>query len=231
MKQVKIVYEDNNIIIADKPRNMSVTDDDIRPSLIGILSTESGITLYPCHRIDAMTSGLVLAAKSKEIQQAAFEEFRKPTEAAVSGRLSDEGIIKTYNCMVTDTPRQLEGILRHYLLKDEKNQRVYAYDHQKSGTKIAVMKYKVIQAGHPAVIETRLHTGRTHQIRAQLSHIGCPILGDDKYGDRSANKQFGIRKLQLSAVKMEFQTRGSLEYLKGLVVEIPPSWSSLSPRQ
>ena len=229
---VDVVYEDENIIVADKPRNMRVCDEDEDggPSLIGVLSRQlstRGAMLYPCHRLDAATSGLVLAAKSEAIQQAAFAEFRKTTDNAVKGILADEGIIKTYNCMAARCPHPTEGILRHYLLKDDRTGSVRALGSPARDARLAVTRYSVLRAEKPAIVEARLYTGRTHQIRVQLAQIRCPILGDDKYGDRTANRFYGIRKLQLFAVKMEFRTSGPLAYLNGLVVEAPPRWAKV----
>jgi 23S rRNA-/tRNA-specific pseudouridylate synthase len=221
---LKIVYEDDNIIIADKPQGMCV-ENDARPTLVGVLSAERGTAVFPCHRIDAMTGGLVLLAKTEMMQLAAFDEFRKATDKTVSGENSSDGIIKTYQCALANEPRNASGTLRNYLLKDSKTGVVRVYDYARAGARLAVTDYDVIRRGRPAVAEAVLHTGRTHQIRAQFAGIGCPILGDDKYGDREINKSLRVRKLQLFSVKMEFRTGGALGYLNGSVFSAQAKWA------
>ncbi|MDR2504941.1 MAG: RluA family pseudouridine synthase [Oscillospiraceae bacterium] len=220
-----IVYEDQNIIIADKPQGMCV-ENDARPTLVGVLSAERNIPVYPCHRIDATTGGLVLLAKTEAIQQAAFEEFRLSTHSTVTGENSRSGIIKAYRCALARCPQKQSGTLRHYLLKDDRAGTVRAYDYAKGGARLAVTEYRILKSGVAPIAEAVLHTGRTHQIRAQFAKIGCPILGDDKYGDRAINKSLHVRKLQLFAVKMEFRTGGVLAYLNGRVFTAQAKWYS-----
>jgi 23S rRNA pseudouridine955/2504/2580 synthase len=116
----------------------------------------------------------------------------------------------------------MEGELKHFLVKNELKSRVYMHDIPQKGGLTAITKYKVTKPGDiVSRLEVELITGRTHQIRAHLSYIGHPILGDDKYGDRRLNKQFGVKHQCLWAYKVmfDFKDAGILNYLKGKVFE------------
>ena len=102
-----------------------------------------------------------------------------------------------------------------YLRKDAQLSRVAVTDYPARGALEIVTGYRVIEAGEYARLEVELMTGRTHQIRAHLAHIGYPILGDDKYGDRALNRQLGLRRQQLWATRLVFHADGALAYLNG----------------
>ena len=105
--------------------------------------------------------------------------------------------------------------MQAYLRKDAQISRVSVTDYPARGAMGITTAYRVIRSGEHAVLEVELITGRTHQIRAHLAHIGHPILGDDKYGDRQLNRQLGIRRQQLWATRIVFQAEGALSYLNG----------------
>ena len=105
--------------------------------------------------------------------------------------------------------------MRAYLRKDAQLARVVVTDYPARGAQEIMTAYQVVQADDCALLEVELVTGRTHQIRAHLAHIGHPILGDDKYGDRMLNRQMNIRRQQLWATKLEFNAEGALSYLNG----------------
>ena len=105
--------------------------------------------------------------------------------------------------------------MRAHLRKDAQISRVVVTDYPARCSQEIVTAYRVIEPGECARLEVELITGRTHQIRAHLAHIGHPILGDDKYGDRMLNRQLGLRRQQLWATRMVFYAEGALSYLNG----------------
>ena len=105
--------------------------------------------------------------------------------------------------------------MRAHLRKDAQISRVVVTDYPARGSQEIVTAYRVVESGECARLEVELITGRTHQIRAHLAHIGHPILGDDKYGDRMLNRQLGLRRQQLWATKLVFYAQGTLSYLNG----------------
>ena len=102
-----------------------------------------------------------------------------------------------------------------YLRKDAQISRVSVTDYPARGAMEIVTGYRVVKPGEHALLEVELITGRTHQIRAHLAHIGHPILGDDKYGDRLLNRQLGVKRQQLWATRLVFRVEGVLSYLNG----------------
>ena len=107
-----------------------------------------------------------------------------------------------------------------YLRKDAQLSRVVVTDYPAKGALEIVTGYRVLEASNYARLEVELMTGRTHQIRAHLAHIGHPILGDDKYGDRALNRKLGLKKQQLWSTKLVFHTSGALAYLEGKSISI-----------
>jgi 23S rRNA pseudouridine955/2504/2580 synthase len=167
-----------------------------------------------CNRIDRNTGGLVIAAKKAEALRVMDEKIRL------------REMEKTYLCAVLGTPRPASGRLEGYLFKDAKKNQVYVYDSPKTGAKTAITEYKTLATqGKLSLVQCRLITGRTHQIRAQLSHAGWPLLGDGKYGSERQNKVYGESKgqaLHSWRLKFTFETpSGILEYLNGMSFEAP----------
>ena len=105
--------------------------------------------------------------------------------------------------------------MRAYLRKDAEIARVAVTDYPARGAQEIVTAYRVLEAGEQSRLEVELITGRTHQIRAHLAHIGHPILGDDKYGDRALNRRLGLRRQQLWATRLVVHAEGALAYLNG----------------
>ena len=118
-------------------------------------------------------------------------------------------------CRVKGCPARKEAVMRAYLRKDAKLSRVSVTDYPARGALEIVTGYRVMEPGECARLEVELMTGRTHQIRAHLAHIGHPILGDDKYGDRALNRQLGLRRQQLWATRLVFHADGVLAELDG----------------
>lgn len=143
---------------------------------------------YPLHRLDANTEGLVLFARSL------------PAKEALERALAEEETKKIYHCLVLGEPPQREAELRAWAEKDSARAYLYVYDEPRPGAQPIRTAYRVLERrGEVTKLEVRLFTGRTHQIRAHLAHIGCPVLGDDKYGNREANKHYRCKRQQLIA--------------------------------
>lgn len=209
-KKLDIVYEDENILVVNKPTGIEVTGDN---SLTSLVQTEFS-TALPCHRLDRNTSGLVIFAKNNESLEILFDKFKK------------HEILKYYKCMAYGIPKIHHDILRAYLFKDNKKSKVYISDTPKDGYREIITEYSVISSNkneNTSILKITLHTGRTHQIRAHLAHIGYPIIGDGKYGINEINKSFHKNTQELYAYKIEFKftsDSGILEYLNNKIIEI-----------
>lgn len=175
--------------------------------MTSILSSIYNCTLYPCHRLDRNTTGLIIFAKSLDCQQILFEKFK------------NHEIEKHYICTVYGIPKKSHEILEDYLFKDNKKSMVYISKVQKVGYLPIKTEYTVLSCdkiNNTSVLEVILHTGRTHQIRAHLAHIGYPIIGDGKYGRNEINKKFKckVQKLESHKIIFNFNTdSGLLNYL------------------
>lgn len=160
-----IIYEDDFILVADKPINLEVTGEN---SLTTLLEKNYSF-IKPCHRLDRNTTGLVLFAKNEMALKILFEKFK------------NKEISKFYKCMVYGIPKESEKTLEAYLFKDNKKSLVYIYDKPQQGAVKITTSYKILEfdkKNNTSVLEVNLHTGKTHQIRAHLAHIGYPIIGD-----------------------------------------------------
>ena len=198
------VYEDENIIIVNKPKNIEVTGDN---SLTSILTNIYGFNVMPCHRLDRNTSGLTIFAKNEETLRILLEKFK------------NHEIEKHYRCRVYGIPKEQHKILKAFLFKDNKKSIVYISDIPKKGYQSIVTEYSVISSdklNNTSILEVILHTGRTHQIRAHLAHIGFPIIGDGKYGINEINKKFNCKSQDLCSYLLKFNFKtdsGILNYL------------------
>ncbi len=151
-------------------------------------------TVMACHRLDSGTGGLMIFARAVE------------AEAAVREMMEKGKIRKSYRCVVRGLPSPEHAVLTAWLIKDAARAMVSVYGRPLPGGRTAVTEYSVLKhAGDRSLLAVTLHTGRTHQIRAHLAHLGHPILGDDKYGDRAFNRQHKARRQMLWACKLEFQ--------------------------
>ncbi len=170
--------------------------------------------LEPCHRLDRNTSGLILYAKSPEARQILFTKFKK------------REIEKHYLATVLGIPNKKAATLIDYLFKDAKKSQVYISHTPKPGYVKIITQYTLVSSDtktNTSVLDVQIHTGRTHQIRAHLAFIGYPILGDGKYGDARANKQFHKSTQDLISYSLHFAfstDSGILNYLNGKTIQI-----------
>ena len=225
--KLNIVYEDENILLADKKPGVlchSAGKWDYNTLIANIQAyayqkgewrprEENSFSPALCNRIDRNTGGIVIAAKNAEALRILNDKIR------------DREIDKKYLCIVHGRPKPAEGRLEGYIFKDAKKNQVYVKDRPEPGAKTAVTDYKLIKsAGGLSLVECTLHTGRTHQIRAQMSHAGWPLLGDGKYGSERKNKSFGETEGQaLYSYKLRFDfptDAGILNYLRGREFEV-----------
>ena len=207
------VYEDDNILVISKPAKIEVTGSNSLTEIINKQYTNCEFKPQPCHRIDRNTTGLVLFAKNKEALEILLEKFK------------NHEIEKHYLALVYGIPNKQEERLEAYLFKDNKKAQVYISDTFKKGYQKIITKYTVLEKrkDNTALLDVEIETGKTHQIRAHLAHIGYPIIGDGKYGKNEINKQFGKKYQMLCSYKLKFHFQsesGILTYLNGKEIEL-----------
>lgn len=207
---IEVVFENDNIMVINKPDNISVTDDNIQSkTLTTIVKEKFGNNLEPCHRLDRNTKGLIIYAKNKESLDILFDKFK------------NKEIEKHYYTKVYGNPKKDHDLLKAYLFKDSKKSLVYISDIPKNDYLEIITEYTVLNKdikNNVTYLDINLHTGRTHQIRAHLSHIGLPVIGDGKYGINEINKKFGLKNQFLYSYKLKFNFKnnnGILDYLNG----------------
>ena len=211
INDIKVIYEDDNIVIFNKPTNLEVVGDF---SLTSIMKKNYDF-LEPCHRIDRNTIGLVLFAKNKESLNILLDKFK------------NKEIEKHYICLCYGIPSKTFANLEAYLFKDSKKSIVYISDEFKKGYSKILTSYKVLEVNKNkklSLLNVTLHTGKTHQIRAHLAHIGLPIIGDGKYGSYEINKKFGASTQLLCSysIKFNFTNDSSiLSYLNNKEIKLP----------
>ena len=171
---LNIVYEDDNIVVINKPEEIEVVSNNKEEITLTKLIQNNYNSIEfpaPCHRLDRNTTGLVVFAKNKESLEILLEKFKNME------------IEKHYKCTVYKIPTIKEQKLEAYLFKDSKKSMVYISDEPKKGYLKIVTSYKVLSENkkdNTSILDITLHTGRTHQIRAHLAYIGHPIIGDRK---------------------------------------------------
>lgn len=187
---MQVIYEDNHIIAVNKTSSEIVQGDKtgdtplseiVKQWLKEKYNKPGNVFIGVTHRLDRPVSGLVLFAKTSKALTRLNNMFR------------DGHIKKTYWAIVKNKPPKEEDELIHFLVRNEKQNKSYAYDTEKTNSKKAILSYKILaHSKNYYLLEIDLKTGRHHQIRCQLAKMGCPIKGDLKYGFDRSNKDGGI---------------------------------------
>jgi len=220
----EIVYEDEQVLVANKPAGLPAEDPAAPDTLYNRAclylhgqgkSEEEINALRLCHRLDTGTSGLIVLAKNLH------------AEEVLTGWIRDRRVQKTYLCVTFGRPQPEEATLTGWLVKDSAQGRVKIYPEEVPGGKEVETQYETLAfSGRLALLQVRLITGRTHQIRAHLAGIGCPILGDSKYGNNAANRELRLKYQALCAYELRFPQTSEEAFapLSGRVLHAPKPW-------
>ena len=224
--RLNIVYEDENLLLADKRPGVVVHADETEKvnTLINHIQAylyqkkewnpkwENAFAPALCNRIDRNTGGIVIAAKNAE------------TLRILNEKIKNHEVEKSYLCVTVGRPRPAEGKIEGFLLKDEGKKQVSFYRRPVPGGKTAATLYKTLETrGELSLVECQLLTGRTHQIRVSMAEIGCPLLGDGKYGRGDVNRRYGETRQALYSYQLAFPfptDAGMLNYLRGRVFTV-----------
>ena len=215
-----IVYEDENLLLVNKRPGLVVHADETEKvnTLINHIQAylyqkrewnprwENAFAPALCNRIDRNTGGIVIAAKNAE------------TLRIINDKIREHELRKSYLCVTVGRPNPPQGRIEGFLRKDEAKKLVTFHHRPVPGGKTAVTLYKTLATkGELSLVECELLTGRTHQIRVSMAEIGCPLLGDGKYGIGSKNRAYHEEKQLLYSYKLSFAystDAGILEYLR-----------------
>ena len=236
--RLEIIYEDKNLLLVDKRPGMVVHADETEKvnTLINHIQAylyqkkewnpkqEHAFAPALCNRIDRNTGGIVIAAKNAEALR------------TINEKIKSHELEKSYLCVTVGRPRPAEGRVEGFLLKDEAKKQVSFYRRPIPGGKSAITLYQTLETrGELSLVECRLLTGRTHQIRVSMAELGCPLLGDGKYGNGTVNKRYHETRQALYSYRLgfAFSTDATpLNYLRGRVftVEKVPFREKYFPR-
>ena len=203
---VKVLYEDNHIIVAIKPAGvLSQSDGSSAPDMLTILkayikeeySKPGEVYLGLLHRLDRPVSGVMVFARTSKAASRLSEQIRT------------RKVEKIYRCIVNGV-LEGEGRLENFISKDEDRNIVTVIDKEKPGFKASYLDYKALASKDGlTMVEVNLGTGRSHQIRAQMAHSGYPLIGDQKYGDKDKR----CKEIALEAYKLSFEHPVKREFI------------------
>jgi 23S rRNA pseudouridine1911/1915/1917 synthase len=196
---IEILYEDNHLLAVNKkPSDLSQgdrsgdspLDNEIKKYLAAKYNKPGEVFLGVVHRLDRPVAGVLLYARTSKALRRLNEMFKT------------REVKKVYLAIVGERPPEDEAVLTHFLKKNEQQNKTYVYDNEVKGSKKATLSYRLAgRSERYFLLEVELHSGRHHQIRAQLAKIGCPVKGDLKYGYPRSNKDGSI---SLLARRLEF---------------------------
>jgi len=190
-----VLYSDENIIVCDK--ESGVNSEAVFSSL-SLTEKEC----YFIHRLDRNTAGIIIFAKNKAAEGELLNIFK------------EHSLKKEYSALLFGRPKKSEDTITLYLAKDERSSRVFVCEKGRGAE--AKTHYKVIRSGGDfSEVKITLLTGRTHQIRVTFAHMGCPVAGDEKYGDEKLNKRYSLKRQCLIASSLTLNSIGLLSYLSG----------------
>ncbi len=188
MEDLIILHEDNHIIVVLKPQNVPSCEDESKDeNMLGIIkeyirttyNKTGNVYLGLVHRLDRPTGGVMVFAKSSKAASRLSEQMR------------EGDFEKRYFAVLVGTPKEEKATLRHYMKKNAVNNMVYVCPSTVQGAKFAELEYSVLESKDElSLVDVRLHTGRSHQIRVQMSAIGTPVYGDMRYGGEKAKKGY-----------------------------------------
>lgn len=214
---LRFVYRDKGIWLVNKPAGLPVDapegDSLLARARLAAQGTEAAPRL--CHRLDTGTSGLVLLACSDSV------------ESLLTNLIRRRALQKEYLCVTFGRPAPADAVLGGYLIKDAQKGIVQILPRRAEGAKPVETRYQTLAvSGRLALLQVQLITGRTHQIRAHMASIGCPILGDSKYGNNAANREFHFRYQALCAWRLSFPNLSDPELagVSGRTFALPEPW-------
>ena len=226
MDELKILHEDNHIIVVLKPQGIPSCGDEsgdenmldaVKEYIRTAYKKPGNVYVGLVHRLDRPTGGVMVFAKTSK------------AAARLSEQMRTGDFEKKYLAVLSAVPKEPQGKLVNYLKKNAVNNMVYLCPHTTEGAKLASLEYRVAEEkGGCALAEVKLHTGRSHQIRVQMAGIGCPLVGDMRYGGENAKKG----NLALWAYSLAFThpvTKERLRFLAEPPESSPWKYFSLAP--
>ncbi|PWK29225.1 23S rRNA pseudouridine1911/1915/1917 synthase [Arcicella aurantiaca] len=206
---IPVLHEDHEILVVNKPAGIpSQSDKSGTLSLLEILS-ENRSDLFVIHRLDQRVSGIIVLAKTEASASQLSKDFQT------------RNVTKKYRAVVANQPKDKEGKLTHWLLKDAKKNMSKAFDKEVKNSQKAELKYQIVKSSERYhLLEIELFTGRFHQIRSQLSAISCPILGDLKYGYKRSSPDGSIFLQSFSLSFNHPKTKQATNF----EIEMPELW-------